>query len=315
LNLDLSIPDLLQSDLSVTPASGTSVNLSLLSGSSAAAQQAQIADVLATITSISGDQVHVTTAFGDLLVLVEDSSTAYNYPSAVCTAANASCLQTGQIVTTDLGLGGDGTLTINSISYVGSSGSSFVKGLVLSTNITGATATAQLLLQHGVNASAVSAGQIATVAVPTQATFAVGTPAYPQVGSASFAAATDLIPGQELIVSVGSDLVAGSSPTFSANSVLLESSQVIGEVASVDMSGAALEIDGLSGLFTGERPFIQLMDIQTGTATTFAGFAPDSISGVSAVQFIAAKGPLFNNTSGGSATLSAIELRTRSTGN
>jgi hypothetical protein len=219
------------------------------------------------------------------------------------------------MVITDLSLAGDGALSINSVSYVGSSGASLVKGLVLSTDMTGALPTAQLLLQYGLNASSLSAGQIATVSLPTDTSFAVGTAAYPQVSTASFAAATDLIPGQELIVSVGSDLVAGSSPTFSTGSVLLEASQVIGEVASVDTASASLDIDGLSGLFTGERPFIQQMGIQTGTATTFAGFSPASISGVSAGQFVAAKGPLFNDTTSTSATLGAIELRTRSAGN
>lgn len=315
LNLDLSIPDLLQSDLSVTLANGSSVNLSLLSGNSATGQQAQIADVLGTVTSVSGSQVNVTTAFGDSLVLVDASSTVYNYPSSVCPAADASCLQTGQIVSTDLSLAGDGALSINAVSYVGSSGTSLVKGLVLSTDMTGATPTAQLLLQHGVNASSLSAGQIATVSLLTGANFAVGTATYPQVSAASFAAATDLIPGQELIVSVGSDLVTGSSPTFSTGSVLLEASQVIGEVASVATASASLDIDGLSGLFTGERPFIQQMGIQTGAATTFAGFNPASISGVSAGQFVAAKGPLFNDAASAAATLGAIELRTRSTGN
>lgn len=315
LSLDLSIPDLLQSDLSVSLANGTSVNLSLLSASSAIAQQAQIADVLGTITSISGNQVNVSTALGDSLVLLDGSSTLYSYPSSVCPQANASCLQTGQIVSADLEMAGDGTLDIDSVSYIGGAGTSYMKGLVLSTNLTGAMPTAQLLFQSGVNVSSLSAGQVAVVTLPGGAGFAVGTPAYPAVSGASFAAATDLIPGQELIVSVGSNLVAGTSPTFSTDSVLLEASQVIGEVATVDQADASLQIDGLSGLFTNERPFIQLLGIQTGTATVFAGFNPASISGVSAGQFVAAKGPLFNDASAGSAMLGAIELGTRSGGN
>jgi hypothetical protein len=77
LNLDLSIPDLLQTDLSVTLANGSSVNLSALpqpqSGSS---QQVAISDVLGTITQVNGSQVRMTTAFGDSLLLTS-SGTSY----------------------------------------------------------------------------------------------------------------------------------------------------------------------------------------------------------------------------------------------
>lgn len=49
LALDPSIPDLLQSDLSVTAANGTSVNISLLPTPVAGSAQAQIDDVLGVV--------------------------------------------------------------------------------------------------------------------------------------------------------------------------------------------------------------------------------------------------------------------------
>jgi hypothetical protein len=111
LNLDLSIPDLLQSDLSITLASGTSVNVSLLpEASSGTSEQAAIDDVFGTITSVSGSQVKMTTALGDALVLTSSSSTKYDYPASVCVADAASCLSVGQVVTADLSLLGSGSL-------------------------------------------------------------------------------------------------------------------------------------------------------------------------------------------------------------
>jgi predicted component of type VI protein secretion system len=63
LNLDLSISNLLQSDLSLTFASGQSVNLSLLSAlASLTSQQSQIDAVLATVQSVNGQQVTIQTA-------------------------------------------------------------------------------------------------------------------------------------------------------------------------------------------------------------------------------------------------------------
>lgn len=313
LNLDLSIPNLLQSDLSITLANGSSVNLSLLPGTSSASQQATIDDVMGSITAISDSQVSITTAFGDSLVLTESSSTTYNYPAEVCSTAGASCLSTGQIVTLDLSLLGDGALGIDSVSYVGSSGSPLVKALVLSTDVTGTTPSAQVLVQRGINVSSLSAGQIATVSLPAGTAYSVGTATYPEISTASFAGASDLLPGQELILSVAADLIAGTSPAFSTGTVYLEPSQVIGAVNSVDAATSSLAIDGLSGLFMESRPIIQLLDIQAGSATNFVGLT--SVSALTTGQFIVAKGPLFSTTSSSYPTLAAIQLGARTVGN
>lgn len=315
LSMDLSIPDLLQSDLSVSFANGTSVNLSLLSGTGSASQQASIDDVVGSVVSVSGTQVNIKTALGDSLVLTEGSSTTYAFPAAVCAANDATCLSVGQIISVDLGLLGDGSLSIHSMSYLGSSGSQLVKGLVLSSNATASMPTAQVLIQGEVNTASVVPGEIATVSLPAGTVFSVGTASYPIASNMSFGEAADLMPGQEVILSVGSDLVAGATPTFSTSSAMLESSQVVGEVTAVDSGSASLSVNGLSGLFTGARPLVQLMDVQTGTATTFSGFTSASLSAVTAGQFVVAKGPLFSGASSGTPDLAAIQLTTRTTGN
>lgn len=317
LNLDLSIPDLLQSNLSVTLANGSSVNLSLLpEPSSGTSQQAEIDDVFGTITSVSGNQIDMTTALGDSLVLTGSSSTQYNYPASVCSTVGASCLSAGQLVTANLSLLGDGALALNSISYVGSSGTALVKGLVVSTDTTAAIPSVQLLVQRAENASALLPGDIVTVAMPAGVVYAVGAASYPAVSGGSFSSPNDLMAGQELVVSVGSGLVSGSSPSFNAGSVFLEPSQLIGRVLSVDTGTSSAAINSLSGLFTWSTPIIEQIDIQTDSTTDFAGFSSASIDGLAAGQFVAAKGPLFNTAgSGGEPTISAIQLRERASGN
>jgi hypothetical protein len=313
LNLDLSIPDLLQSDLSITLADGSSVNLSLLSGNSATAQQATIEDVFGTVTAINGTQVNITTAFGDSLVLTANGSTTYSFPVSVCSPASASCLAAGQVVTTDLKLLGDGTLGVNSLSYVGSSGSPWVKALVLGTDTSGSTPSAQLLIQRQINSPSLSAGQFATAALPAGTSYAVGVASYPQTSAAIFADATSLIPGQELILSVGSDLVTGSAASFNTGTVYLEPSQILGTVVSVDSADASLVIDGLSGLFADQRPVVQQMEVQTDSSTALVGFG--SLSAVNALQLVAAKGPLLYDTSAAEPVVEAVQLRARSSGN
>lgn len=317
LNMDLSIPDLLQSDLSVTLANGTSVNLSVLpQPSSSTSQQAEIDDVFGTITSVGGNQIDMTTALGDSLVLTSSTSTQYNYPASVCATAGASCLSTGQLVTANLSLLGDGALALNSISYVGSSGTPLVKGLVLSADTTAATPSIQLLVQRTENASALLPGDIATVYLPAGSAYAVGSASYPAVSGGSFSSPIDLMAGQELVMSVGSGLVSSSTPSFSAGSVFLEPSQLIGRVASVDTGTSSVAINSLSGLFTWSPPIVQQIDLQTDSTTAFVGFSSASINGLAVGQFVAAKGPFFNTAgSGGDPTISAIQLRERASGN
>ncbi len=308
LNLDLSIPDLLQSDLSISFANGSSVNLSLLGSG-----PAKIDDVLATVTSVSGTQVSVTTAFGNTLNLDETSSTAYSYPNSVCATPAASCVSAGQIVALDLALSGQGSLSIDSLTYVGTANASLVKGLVLSTATTGANPTAQVLLQRGVNAASLTAGEIATVSLAADATYAIATAAYPQLPSATFASAQDLLPGQELIVAVGSDLVAGSAPTFSTATVYLQSSQVIGSVGSIDTASASLTLEGLTGVFSSAHTLIQEIGVQTGSSTTLVGFS--SLSAITTGQLLVAKGPLLNSTSSGYPIVAATDVRARTAQN
>ena len=315
LNLDLSIPDLLQTDLSVTLANGTSVNLSLLPQSSSS-QQAEIDDVFGTITQVSGTQVNMTTAFGDSLVLTSSGSTKYNYPSSVCATPTASCLAVGHVVTADLSLLGNGGLSLNTISFAGSSGSQLVKGLVLSSNTNAATLTIQLLLQRSINTSSLSPGQIASVSLPSGTSYGVGTAAYPGVSGGTFTSALDLLPGQEVVLNVASNLTTGTSPTFNTSSVYLESSQLVGQISAVNSATSTLSINGLSGLFTGSRPIIQQMNVKADATTTYVGFTSSSFSALTTGKFISAKGPLFNTTgSSGYPTIGAIQLRARTVGN
>lgn len=317
LNLDLSIPDLLQSDLSVTLANGTSVNLTLLPApASGTSEEAKVDDVFGTITSISGNQIGMKTALGDSLVLTSSSSTAYNYPDSVCSSNTASCVSVGQVVTTDLSLLGDGSLAVNAVSYAGGSGAQAVKGLILSVDTSAATPTMSLLVQRSVNMTSLTAGEIATVTLPAGMTFTVGTANFPAASAAAFSNVSGLMPGQEVVIDAGSDLITGSAPSFTASAAYLESSQLIGAVSSIDTAQSSIAMNGLSALFTQTGLGIKQMDVQTGAATSFVGFSSASLSELSDGDFIAVKGPLFNTLgTAGIPTVSAIELRKRAQGN
>jgi hypothetical protein len=306
LNLDLSIPDLLQSDLTVNFANGRSAELSLLSGDHGVTE---IDDVLASINSVSGTQVTVKTAFGDTLVLTTNSSSHFSYPSLICAADDASCLAPGQVVGLRLGLQGSGALSVDALSYLGGAGSALVKGLVLSTATTAGSPSMQVLLRQNVNATGLSAGEIATVALPVNAPYSVAATPSPAVSSAMFATAQDLMPGQEVVLGVSSDLVTGTSPTFSASAVHLNASQLLGVVGSVDAADASFQVTGLTSFFAAVRPAIQQVAVQTDSDTTFTNFTTGSVSGLVAGNLVVAKGPLLHTT--GVPTVSATVVRKR----
>jgi hypothetical protein len=312
LNLDLSIPDLLQTDLSLTLATGSSVNLSLFGNGSS---EPVISDILGTVTAIDGQQVHVTTALGNALVLNETSSSSYSYPSAVCPSANAACLAVGQVIGTGLTLASGGQLDIGSLLYLGPQGSSWARAWVMGGASAASTPTVPMLVLTRVNTTAVSPGQVATVALPADASYAIASANYPAVAGSSFASAEDLVSGQEVLVSVGSDVQSGATPSFSADTVRLVASQFVGLVGAVDPSSQSLQLISLPGLFTQRPPYVQSVQVQTGSATDFIGWGDTGLGSVSAGHFAAVKGPLFNTPSIGAPTLAAVQVRSRASDN
>jgi hypothetical protein len=306
LNLDLSIPDLLQSDLSLTFASGQSVNLSLLSTlASLTDQQSQLDAVLATVQSISGQQATIQTALGDSLSIGLNSSTTYNYPSTVCPAASSSCLATGQIVDLNLSLLGDGSLVAQSVTYADASGGAAARATVLATP-GGETNSFQILLHQAIpGATSAAAGSMVTITPANSAVFAVPFTGYPVVNGASFAGTIDLVAGQEVLLQLG----AGNSATnYNSARVYLEPSQTIGTVASVNAGADSFILNGLTGLWTASKPIIHQITCQAGAQTAYENLSSASLGALSPGTAIGVKGLVFN--SGGPA-LSTVIVRGR----
>ncbi len=302
LNMDLSIPDLLQSDLSINFANGSSVNLSLLPN---AAQPAAISDILGTVSSVNGSQVNITTAFGDTLVLTGTSSSKFFYPTSLCSAETVSCVSSGQIVSIDAELAMNGGLSIDSLNYVAPSGTQVIKGLVLSENAAASPTTVQILIQRQLNASVVMPGQIATVSLPGSTSFAVGTSAYPAVSGASFANHMDVMTGQELFVLPSQAI---TSTSFPSSSVYLEPSQVVGRIGSVGSSPQQVTLNTLSGLYTMSKPIVQQVNVNTDASTQYLGYTQSSFGVLTVGSYLSARGPLFA-IPGGTPTVGAMQIR------
>jgi hypothetical protein len=298
--LDLSIPDLLQSDLSATFANGSSVNLSLLPAPTAGSVQAQVDDVLGVVQSASASQVQIKKADGQLLVLTTNSSTSYNFPHSVCMANNASCLMANQIITVDLSLLANGGLQADSVTFAANAGATVVQGVVVSV-AAGAPATCQVLVHRVLpSTTAYTTGDVLDATIQDGAAFSVASAAYPQVTGSSFGSAADLIAGQEVLMEVTQETAAGSDGhvAFSSGAVALESSQIAGQVASVDSGTQGFAFTNVWSLFSTLSPALPQLQVQTGPQTAFVDLSPANLTALSAGTNVRVKGPVFRSTTG-----------------
>jgi len=314
LALDLSIPDLLQSDLSITLADGSSVNLSLLPQPKTGGAQAQLDDVLGVIQSVSTGQLQIRTAFGALLVLTTDGTTAYNFPESTCAHNDASCLSPNQIVTTNLSLLPNGGLKANTLTFAANPGATVAQGIVVSVGSAPAADFQMLVLKVLPNSASFTPGEVVDVTAQAGALFSVASDTHPVIAGASFAQPSDVLPGQEVLVEVTQPAVTASdgNPAFTSASVALESSQIAGRVSSVDAGTASFGLTNVWSLFNGLSPAIAQLNIQTGGSTSFVGYATADFSSLSVGSVARAKGPLFRATdNSGVPTIAALQVSGR----
>jgi hypothetical protein len=309
--LDLSIPDLLQSDLSATFANGTSVNLSLLPTPTIGGAEAQIDDVLGVVQSVSSDQVTIKKPDGELLVLTTSLSTAYNYPSSVCAANDASCVTSNQIITADLSLLPNGGLRADSVTFAGSPGATVAQGVIVSVG-TGKPTTLHMLVHRVLpTTSAFTTGDVVDATMQAGAAFFAASTTYPMVTGGTFATDTDLMAGQEILLEVTQETATGSdgNAAFTSGAVALESSQILGPVTSMDSSAQSFALTNVWSLFSALSPAIPQLQVQTGSATSFLELSPANLTAITAGVTARVKGPLFHTTAGtGEPTMAALQV-------
>ncbi len=145
----------------------------------------------------------IKTALGNTLTIGLNSTTGYNYPSTVCPAANSSCLATGQIVDLNLSLLGDGSLVAQSVTYADA-----CRRCSCSRDRFGDACRRREQLPDPAasgrpGATSAAGGSMVTIAPASSALFTVPFSGYPVVNGASFAGASDLVAGQEVLLQLG----------------------------------------------------------------------------------------------------------------
>jgi len=261
----------------------------------------------------SQNQFSLQTRFGRTFTIDVNSSTTYaNFPSSVCAASAFSCLASGQVVTVQVAnVQTDGTLLAAEVSYIQAAAQQVVEGSILGLSTSNGSTVMTLLLHWSPPGDlSLPFGGMASVAVPSTATFSVDSDNFTIPAGLSFASASDLLVGQEVQV----DVVAGSlsnsgssahwappSVSFTTNSVELEPSQITGTVTAVNSSASSFTITTFPNFFA---PWFNpnwtptQITVQTTSQTTYQGLSPDSFSGLTADSVVSGLGWLFSTPSG-----------------
>jgi len=210
-----------------------------------------------------------------------------------CMSSNLSCIQTGQIVTTNFSVSDTNPLALTASSITDNSAfqdTGAFQGTIVETGAT------PMVLVTGVpagNTQGVTVGQTLTIVPPTtSAGFSVATPTGQTLpAGVSFAGPGDLVVGQNVMIDSTGITTAGNVSTATADQIMLEPTQFNGNVSAI--TSPNLTVNGLNNFFTDNQ--ITSMQVQTGTQTTFGGtVATTGFNGITVGDQANFDGFLFN---------------------
>jgi len=316
--LDIHLDTVIQQDLSVNLAATNGVTISQLPIPSG--KHPHLGHLVGTVQSLTPQTGTLTgftlqSIFGKTFTIDVNSSTTYNYPSALCSADDSTCVGAQQIVKVEVTEQSDGSLLASEVDYLQAAGQIVVEGNILRLSSSGGNTLMDLILQAGPNASnTLPLGGRVTVTVPSSGvTYAVDNGTFTLPGGLSLAQASDLVPGQEVSVTVQGPVSEGSGSgsssgwgnkghiTFATNSITLEPSQITGLVTTVNTSAMTFTLGWDWGFFTpfsswgASAPNLTAngVNVITTAQTTFADFTPDTISGVAVKDLVSVQGWLY----------------------
>jgi hypothetical protein len=327
--LDIHLDTVIQSDLSINLAATNGVTISQLQAPSGSTTVTPLGKLTGTIQSVNSsttpNSFTLQTGDGRSFTIDVNSSTTYNYPTAVCSTDTFACLATQQIVKVAVSLQTGGTLLASSVAYVQPASQLVVEGNILRVNTSNGNTILDMILQKGPPPPASAAGlvpigQRATVSVPpgSAVTYAIDAGTFVIPNGLTFASISDLLAGQTVRIVVAPGTVtaptgAGSpisitSPaatTFTASSITLETSQITGTVAALNTGNLSLTLSTLPNYFVPPTavastsppiPAPVNITVDTTSATTFLPLTltPDTFLGLKVNDVVSVQGWVFS---------------------
>jgi hypothetical protein len=324
LSLDINLNTVIQSDLSVNLAAPYGVTLSPLPSPSAEQQTSVLGQLMGTVQSVGTNQITLWTSYGATFTVYVNSSTTYDIPptalcGGVCTLAcqGLGCLGAGDVVEAAVILQSDGTLLASEVDFVESTGQELAEGTIVAVTAWEAGTSIDLILQSvppTSTPSLLAPGQHASVLVPPSGvTYEVDWGNFTPPTDSNVGVFEGPLVGQEVRVLVqGSVSNSGSSITppltpvgpasvyFTTNSLLLEPTQITGQVASIDANALEFYPTTFPSYFIPDEdltfqetsPKLASADIivDATAQTTYEGFSQNNFSGLAVNDVVSVEG-------------------------
>lgn len=294
LLLDFSLNNLLQPDMSLDLTAPGGFALTQFQNVTTGGILGQSGDVAGVVTALGTNQFTITTLNGISITATTTSDTQFFFPSLTCAANDFTCLETDQLIATDLSLFGDGTFQAATVAFEDSSGESGISGTVVGVNPLANPPTFDIVV-HGSIPTEESAiiGDQATVTVQPTAKFLVDEELQGIASGFTFASATDLVVGQEVLVRA--DSLETGPDTISTTQIVLRQSQWTANVGVINVGNGSFSLGSLPSLFTNAAPVnISTLTVDTSASTQFLNLTPAGIGGLASQNPVSVKGLVFN---------------------
>jgi hypothetical protein len=307
LLVDVNLENLLSASLGADFRGGTTVSEFTPAAATAATTSplVEAEDVVGQVTSI--DAVHNTFSFqnatGQFSLLVDSTTTFFQFPSTICSISAFACLHANQILSVDISFLSNGTPVARNVVFEDSDNSDAeVEGIITSTNL-GSQQFSIVTLAETSAITGLKIGDAATVQFSTSLPtvfdvdfiHADATQIIPGFSFAPLTSPTDLFVGQQVQIRRNP---SSTGLIISADRVRLLSSRVTATVQTI--ASPTIFLTNLPFIFSGHaitqiqaQTFLPTIFLENGMAINIS-FIP--VSGV-----VSARGPLFNV--GGTRTL------------
>jgi len=294
--LDISLNNLLQSDMSLDLSAPGGFALSQIQNVTTSTVLGTAGDVAGVVTSVGSNQFTFTTLGGISVTASTTSNTQFFFPALTCAANDFTCVTTGEIIAADLSLLGDGSFQAGSVAFEDNSGDSEISGTIVSVNSLANPPTFGIIV-HGSapTANGVNVGDQATVTIEPAAMLLVDQDVLGLASGFTFASAADLVVGQEVLVRADTIQTAVSPITISSSQIVLRQSEWTANVGVINAGNASFALGSLPSLFTTALPTnISSLNVDTSASTQFLNLTPAGIGGLASQNPVSVKGLVFN---------------------
>jgi hypothetical protein len=294
LLLDFSLNNLLQPDMTLNLAAPGGFALTQFQNVTTGAILGQSGDVAGVVTSVGSNQFTFTTLNGISVTATTSSSTQFFFPSITCSANDFTCITTGELISTDLSLLGNGTFQAATVGFEDVTGNTGISGTIVSVNTIANPPTFDMVI-HGSAPAAdgVNIGDQATVTIQPMATLLIDNDVLSLASGFTFATSADLVVGQEVLVRA--DTLQTAPDTISTSQIVLRQSEWTANVGVINLGNSSFALGSLPSLFTTALPTsITSLNVNTFSVTQFLNLTPAGIPGLASQNPVSVKGLIFN---------------------